>query len=98
MERSAALRRWPESIAFDRDGEVFELSPAREVAVTAVAAKLVKNGGVALFVDYGHARSGKGDTLHENWVGGDFYDAFRPRRAGWSSSATSRGAAPRRPR
>ena len=50
-------------LAFDRDGEVIELSPAREAAVTAVAAKLVKNGGVALFVDYGHARSGKGDTL-----------------------------------
>lgn len=50
-------------LAFDRDGEIVELSPAREVAVSAVAGRLVKNGGVALFIDYGHERSGKGDTL-----------------------------------
>jgi NADH dehydrogenase [ubiquinone] 1 alpha subcomplex assembly factor 7 len=50
-------------LAFDRDGEIVELSPAREAAVAAVAAKLGKNGGLALFIDYGHERSGKGDTL-----------------------------------
>ena len=50
-------------LAFDRDGETIELSPAREAAVGAVAEHLVKNGGVALFIDYGHDRSGKGDTL-----------------------------------
>jgi SAM-dependent MidA family methyltransferase len=50
-------------LAFDRDGEIIELSPAREAAVAAVAGRLVKNGGLALFIDYGHDRSGKGDTL-----------------------------------
>ena len=50
-------------LAFDRDGEIIELSPAREAAVAAAAGRLVKNGGVALFIDYGHERSGKGDTL-----------------------------------
>lgn len=50
-------------LAFDRDGEIVELSPARERAVSAVAGRLVKNGGIALFIDYGHERSGKGDTL-----------------------------------
>lgn len=50
-------------LAFDRDGEIVELSPAREAAVAAVAERLVETGGVALFIDYGHDRSGKGDTL-----------------------------------
>lgn len=50
-------------LAFDRDGDIVEISPAREQAVREVAMHLVKNGGVALFVDYGHSRSGRGDTL-----------------------------------
>src|SRR4051812_11907863 len=50
-------------LAFDCDGEIVELSPAREQAVQAVAERLVSNGGVALFIDYGHERSGRGDTL-----------------------------------
>jgi len=50
-------------LAFDRDGEAVELSPAREEMVKRVAQRLVGNGGVALFIDYGHARSGRGDTL-----------------------------------
>jgi len=51
------------SLAFDRDGDIVEISPAREQAVRDLAARLVSNGGVALFIDYGHARSGRGDTL-----------------------------------
>jgi NADH dehydrogenase [ubiquinone] 1 alpha subcomplex assembly factor 7 len=50
-------------LAFERDGEIVEISPAREEAVRMVAERLVKNGGVALFIDYGHERSGHGDTL-----------------------------------
>jgi NADH dehydrogenase [ubiquinone] 1 alpha subcomplex assembly factor 7 len=50
-------------LAFDRDGDIVELSPAREQVVRTLAIALVKNGGVALFIDYGHARSGRGDTL-----------------------------------
>jgi SAM-dependent MidA family methyltransferase len=50
-------------LAFDRDGEIVETSPARDEAVAAIAAKLVRNGGVALFIDYGHGRSAPGDTL-----------------------------------
>jgi SAM-dependent MidA family methyltransferase len=50
-------------LAFDRDGEIIELSPARESAVAAVAGRLATKGGVALFIDYGHETSGKGDTL-----------------------------------
>ena len=50
-------------LGFDRDGETVELSPQREQAVAAVASRLVRSGGVALFIDYRHARSGRGDTL-----------------------------------
>jgi NADH dehydrogenase [ubiquinone] 1 alpha subcomplex assembly factor 7 len=50
-------------LAFDRDGEVAEASPARAGAVAAVSACLALRGGAALFIDYGHERSGPGDTL-----------------------------------
>ena len=50
-------------LAFDRDGEIVEQSPAREAAAKALAARLVRFGGVALIIDYGHARSAPGDTL-----------------------------------
>jgi SAM-dependent MidA family methyltransferase len=49
--------------AFDRDGEIVETSPAREEAVSAVATCLEAMGGIAIFIDYGHDRSGLGDTL-----------------------------------
>jgi SAM-dependent MidA family methyltransferase len=50
-------------LAFDRDGEIVETSPAREEAVSAIALCIAQRGGAALFTDYGHARSGPGDTL-----------------------------------
>jgi SAM-dependent MidA family methyltransferase len=61
VERSIILERG--KLAFDRDGEIVEDSPARERAVSAVARQLVDQGGVALFIDYGHAKSAPGDTL-----------------------------------
>jgi NADH dehydrogenase [ubiquinone] 1 alpha subcomplex assembly factor 7 len=50
-------------LAFDRDGEIVETSPAREGAVSSIAKQLAKQGGMALFIDYGHERSSPGDTL-----------------------------------
>jgi SAM-dependent MidA family methyltransferase len=50
-------------LAFDRDGEVVETSPARDEAAHALAAQLASQGGVALIVDYGHRNSAPGDTL-----------------------------------
>jgi SAM-dependent MidA family methyltransferase len=50
-------------LAFDRDGEIAETSPARDEAVAAVSICLAARGGVALFIDYGHERSAAGDTL-----------------------------------
>jgi SAM-dependent MidA family methyltransferase len=50
-------------LAFDRDGEIVESSPARDEAVAAIAHRVAGNGGVALIIDYGHPRSASGDTL-----------------------------------
>jgi SAM-dependent MidA family methyltransferase len=50
-------------LAFDRDGEIAETSPARDEAVRSIATCISVKGGVALFIDYGHTRSGQGDTL-----------------------------------
>jgi NADH dehydrogenase [ubiquinone] 1 alpha subcomplex assembly factor 7 len=50
-------------LAFDRDGDILETSPAREIAVNSIATCLAAKGGAAIIIDYGHARSGEGDTL-----------------------------------
>jgi SAM-dependent MidA family methyltransferase len=50
-------------LAFDRDGEIVEDSPARDEAVRAIAERLVSHGGAAIIIDYGHERSRPGDTL-----------------------------------
>jgi SAM-dependent MidA family methyltransferase len=50
-------------LAFDRDGEIVETSPARDDGVSAIATCLAAKGGVAIFIDYGHEHSGAGDTL-----------------------------------
>jgi SAM-dependent MidA family methyltransferase len=50
-------------LAFDRDGEIVETSPARDEAVGSIATCLAAKGGAALFIDYGHERSAPGDTL-----------------------------------
>src|SRR4051812_14317017 len=50
-------------LAFDRDGEIAETSPARAEAVEALARHVVANGGAALLIDYGHGTSAAGDTL-----------------------------------
>ena len=50
-------------LAFERDGEIEERSPAREAAMNAIATCVALCGGVALIVDYGHEKSAPGDTL-----------------------------------
>jgi SAM-dependent MidA family methyltransferase len=61
MERKVVVAAG--GLAFDRDGEIVETSPAREGVVGEIATRLVKSGGVAVFIDYGHAKSAPGDTL-----------------------------------
>ena len=50
-------------LEFDRDGEIVESSRARDEAIASIAICLVAKGGAAIFIDYGHERSGPGDTL-----------------------------------
>jgi SAM-dependent MidA family methyltransferase len=50
-------------LAFDRDGDILETSPARDATVQMLAQRLVEHGGVAIIIDYGHDRSEPGDTL-----------------------------------
>jgi len=52
-----------DALAFTAHGLIVEDSPARDGAVTAIAAHLARHGGVALLIDYGHAASAPGDTL-----------------------------------
>lgn len=44
-------------------GDTIEVSPQRDALSRAIAARLEAEGGAALIVDYGHARSAYGDTL-----------------------------------
>jgi NADH dehydrogenase [ubiquinone] 1 alpha subcomplex assembly factor 7 len=44
-------------------GSVLETSPAALAVVRTIARRLVESGGAALLIDYGHARTGLGDTL-----------------------------------
>jgi SAM-dependent MidA family methyltransferase len=61
VERRVAIAAG--GLAFDRDGEIVETSPARDEAVNSIATCLAAKGGVALIVDYGHERSAAGDSL-----------------------------------
>ena len=60
-ERRVALEG--EQFGFTTEGPIREDSPEREAVAWEIAALLEMRGGVALIVDYGHERSGVGDTL-----------------------------------
>jgi len=53
----------PQHASDEGEGSMFEVSPAREALIETLAERLVKSGGAALFLDYGHAQSGFGDTF-----------------------------------
>jgi SAM-dependent MidA family methyltransferase len=44
-------------------GQIFERAPARLEMCQALARRIKRQGGFALFIDYGHAEPGYGDTL-----------------------------------
>ncbi|GKX33445.1 MAG: TetR family transcriptional regulator [Rhizobiaceae bacterium MnEN-MB40S] len=44
-------------------GTVFEVSPARNAVAAKIAERIERDGGAGLVIDYGHVRSGFGDTL-----------------------------------
>ncbi|MFL5260723.1 MAG: class I SAM-dependent methyltransferase [Hyphomicrobiales bacterium] len=45
------------------EGSILEVSPEREEVALHIGRRLASNPGVALIIDYGHLRSGFGDTL-----------------------------------
>lgn len=53
----------PPGLARARPGDVVEASPAAVGIARALADRLVRDGGAALIVDYGHGASVPGDTL-----------------------------------
>jgi SAM-dependent MidA family methyltransferase len=52
-----------DDLAFDRFGDIVEDSPVRTAVVQESASRIAAQGGVALIIDYGHAKSAAGDTL-----------------------------------
>lgn len=52
-----------ESLPEAGDGDVFELCPAGLSIMAGLAGHLSRHGGYALIIDYGHVKSGLGDTL-----------------------------------
>lgn len=53
----------PPSVGRAERGAVFEVSPTARAAAARIGKRLARDGGVALFVDYGHDRSAPGETL-----------------------------------
>jgi SAM-dependent MidA family methyltransferase len=45
------------------DGSIFEIAPAREALMSAIAQRIADHGGAGLFFDYGHLEPGLGDTF-----------------------------------
>jgi SAM-dependent MidA family methyltransferase len=56
-------RLLPPDAASAPEGAIVELSPARTALMEQVAQRLAAHGGAALFIDYGYAEPGIGDTL-----------------------------------
>ena len=53
----------PPSLRAAADGSVVEISPASIALMTTLAGRIARDGIAALVIDYGHARSGLGDTF-----------------------------------
>lgn len=45
------------------DGSIFEIAPAREAMMSAIAERVAAKGGCGIFFDYGHLEPGLGDTF-----------------------------------
>ena len=57
---SAAVPQWA---AKCEPGDIVELAPARQSYAARIARRIAMHSGALLFIDYGHTRSGPGDTL-----------------------------------
>ena len=63
LEFGVARESEPFILAPGEEGEVLEVNPSAHRLVFELAGRLAKQGGVALFIDYGHAFTSLGDTL-----------------------------------
>jgi len=46
-----------------KEGDIYEVSPARTALMQTIAHRIARHGGCGLFFDYGHLRPGYGDTF-----------------------------------
>lgn len=53
----------PPDAAKATTGSIFEIAPARSALMQQIAERIARDGGAALFIDYGHLTPGVGDTL-----------------------------------
>lgn len=53
----------PSDAADAPTGAIFEFAPARTATMEMIAGRIAAHGGAGLFFDYGHLRTGIGDTL-----------------------------------
>ncbi|MCB9983218.1 MAG: SAM-dependent methyltransferase [Rhodospirillales bacterium] len=63
VQRTVDLRADGRLCFVPEDGEVVERAPVREGFVQQVCERIKAQGGAALFIDYGHMKSGVGDTF-----------------------------------
>jgi NADH dehydrogenase [ubiquinone] 1 alpha subcomplex assembly factor 7 len=63
LEFAVTRESEPFILASGEEGDILEVNPAAHRLVFELAGRLVKQGGVALFIDYGHAFTGIGNTL-----------------------------------
>ncbi len=60
---SIDVNELPAEALLQGEGAIYEAAPAREALAATVAGLVTRNGGAALFFDYGHIVAGFGDTL-----------------------------------
>ncbi|HEY6630471.1 MAG TPA: class I SAM-dependent methyltransferase [Rhizobiaceae bacterium] len=60
---SLAAGAIPSGLETSPDGSIFEIAPAREALMSAIATGIAAHGGAGIFFDYGHLRPGLGDTF-----------------------------------
>jgi SAM-dependent MidA family methyltransferase len=53
----------PPDAATAAEGAIVEVAPAREALMEEIAARIARQGGAGLFIDYGHLQPAVGDTL-----------------------------------
>jgi NADH dehydrogenase [ubiquinone] 1 alpha subcomplex assembly factor 7 len=66
----------PSALKQSAPGSIFEFCQPGINLITSIAEQIVKFGGAALFIDYGHSQSGIGDTL-QAVKDHDYHDVLR---------------------